>query len=144
MPGCRRPAPQLAQAKPEQRGKRRLAQRARDGDIAHLPQVLEREMQAHAEHQEDHPQLGQLLDGLRIAHEPGRERADGDPRQQVADDGGQADAPGDHPADERHHQRHGDIDQQRYLMHRFLAFLSWSVQGVLQAGHEGHFIMGSA
>ena len=68
-------------------------------------------MQAYAKHQEDHPQLSQLLDGLRMAHESGGERADDDPSQQVADDGGQANAPGDHPADERYHQRHGDIDQ---------------------------------
>ena len=74
-------------------------------------------MQADAEHEEDHAQLGELADRLRIAHEAGREGADRDAGQQVADDGGQPDATGDEAAKECGDQRHGNLDQQGQLMH---------------------------
>ena len=44
--------------------------------IAHLPQILEREVRSDAEHQEDDPELGELMDGRFVAVKPGRERSE--------------------------------------------------------------------
>jgi len=69
-------------------------------------------VQADAEHQEDDAQLGQLPDGVDVAHEAGGKGADGDACEKIADDGGQPYAPRKHPAQEGQGQCHGDVDQQ--------------------------------
>ena len=66
---------------------------------------LKGEMQPDAEHQEDHAQLGQLLDGFDIAHKTRCKRPDHDARQQISHDGGQAQPAGNQPAYKRQHQR---------------------------------------
>ena len=68
-----------------------LADRARARRCAHRQQVLEREVQADAEHQQDHADLGEL-GGERVGDEARRERADGDAGEQIADDRRQAEA----------------------------------------------------
>jgi hypothetical protein len=83
----------------------RLHQRSRDGDIPHPPQVAEGKMQPHPKHQEDHPQLGQLLDRLDIAHPSRCERPDRNPCQQVPDDRRKPELPRDDPAREGHDKR---------------------------------------
>ena len=66
--GLARPAPPPADAVAERGGDGHLADGAGYGDRAHPPEVVEREMQADAEHQEDHAQLGQLADRVDVAH----------------------------------------------------------------------------
>ena len=54
------PSPDVGKPHAEQRGEDDLADRPGNGDAAHRQQVRSREMQADAEHQQDHADLGQL------------------------------------------------------------------------------------
>ena len=84
QPCAGRPAQQQSPAPSPGRGDGDLRDRARDGDGLHRHQVLQREMQADAEHQQDHADLGQLRRQGLVGDEAGRERPDHDAREQVA------------------------------------------------------------
>lgn len=71
-------------------------------------QILDAEMQSHAEHEQGNPDPRQLLSLVGVCDQPGRERAHGDTREQVSDDGGQSHHPGEIARDERRTQRDGD------------------------------------
>ena len=84
------PAPMLPAEPPRERD----AERGRDRDLhhgagnrdrAHREQVLEREMQPDAEHQQDHADLGELVGEVLVGDEAGRERSDRDAGEQIAD-----------------------------------------------------------
>ncbi len=76
-------------------------------------------MDADAEHQQDDADLGELRGKLHVGDEPRGEWPNRHPRQQVADDHGQTEALGNHPADERGGEPHGDgCDQLRLMGHR--------------------------
>ena len=64
-------APGVAESVADRGDDDHLKQRAGNGDAADLPEVAEREVQADAEHQQDHAELGELADRARIAAEPG-------------------------------------------------------------------------
>ena len=68
----------------------RLWPHGADRDAPHRDQVLDVEMQPHAEHQQDDADLGELAGELGIGDEAGRVRADQDPCQQIPHDGGPA------------------------------------------------------
>jgi len=102
----------LPETDAEDGNQQRLPDRARNCDVAHAPEVAEGEVEAHAKHEEDDTQLGQLPDGAHIADKPGCEGADGDAGKQVANDGRQAHSPGEQPAQKGQCQCHGDVDQQ--------------------------------
>jgi hypothetical protein len=68
---------------------------ARDGDGADRQQVLEREMQAHAEHQQDDADLAEFLREALVGNETGRIGADDDAGDQVADQRRHSEAVGD-------------------------------------------------
>ena len=70
----------------EQRRADNLGDGAGDGDGADRQQILEREMQADAEHQEDDADLGELVGEALVGDEAGRERPDGDAGEQIADE----------------------------------------------------------
>ena len=55
-------------------------------DLPDRAQVLEREVQSDAEHQQDDADLGELLRERDVRDEAGRSRADEDSRQEVADE----------------------------------------------------------
>jgi hypothetical protein len=121
----RHPAPAAGQPEPERRRKQHLDHGARDRDVAHLPEILEGEMEPDAEHQEDHAELGELTDCVRVADEAGRERPHGDTRQQVARDRWQPDAPGEQASNQGVAQGHGDVDQEReFMWHRLRSVCS--------------------
>ena len=70
------PAPRLqpherGERHAERRGDRDLDHRARHRDPAHLEQVVEREVQTDAEHQQHHADLGELAASSRSATKPG-------------------------------------------------------------------------
>ena len=90
---------------------------ARNRDPPDLPEVPEREVQADAEHQQDHAELGELTDGLRIAPESRRERPQRDARDEVADDRRQPDTPGQQAADQRVREDDADVYQERNVRH---------------------------
>ena len=82
-------------------------------------QVAEREVQPDAEHQEDDAELGELRGQPGVAHEARRERPDGDARDQVADDGRQAQPRSEQPEHEGDPEpRRDDGDQRRLVNHR--------------------------
>jgi hypothetical protein len=64
--------------------------RAGDGDGADREQVLQREMQADAEHQQDDADLGQFVGEILIGDITGREGPDGDAGEEIADQGRKA------------------------------------------------------
>ena len=57
--------------KPEQRREGDLQDRAGQDDRPHRQQILEREMQADPEHQQDHADLGELRREARVRDKPG-------------------------------------------------------------------------
>jgi len=71
-----------------------LADRARYCDPADGPEVVEREVHADAEHEEDHADLCELVRDRGVRTEAGCERADGDSGREVADDRGKPQAGG--------------------------------------------------
>ena len=75
---------------PGQRGGGYLDERAADGDMPHGQQILEMEMQADAEHEQDDADLRALGSGGGIRHEARRIGADQHARQQVAHQRGEA------------------------------------------------------
>ena len=116
-----RPAPNdqpqsRAIADAEDRRHRDLPQGAGDGDLADRHQVLDREVQADAEHQQDDADLGQLAGQLLVADEARRERPDRDAGQQIADQRRQAQLDRQETAGERHDQAHDDGGDQLGLM----------------------------
>ena len=79
-------------------------------------------METDTEHQENYPQLSQLLNDLHLADKTGCKRADDNTCQQVANNGRQAKSPGKDSTKKCHDQRQGNIDQQRHFMHVLLSF----------------------
>ena len=74
----------MAEADAHQRGDDDLDDRAGHGDARHRHQVLEREVQPDAEHQQDDADLGELAGQRVIGVEARRRRADHDAGQHVA------------------------------------------------------------
>ena len=81
-----RPAPEMGHARAEQRGDRDLHRGAGQGDPSHRHQVVEREMNPHAEHQQDDADLGQLLGQGDVGDETGGVRADRHAGEEIAHD----------------------------------------------------------
>ena len=74
-----------SQPRAEQRRDHALADGAGHRDASHRQQLLDMELQADAEHQQDHADLGELFGHSRIHRHPGRVRADERAGQQIAD-----------------------------------------------------------
>jgi hypothetical protein len=72
----------------------------------HLPKLLGLQFQADEEQHHHHAELGEMLDGDHVNVEEGEDRADHDPRDQVAQHRSKAEARGDghrdHARDEKH------------------------------------------
>src|SRR3989344_2378428 len=73
-----------------------LDQGAGHGDLAHLHQIPGREVQPDPEHQQDDADLGQLRRQFGVGDETARIGADGDARDQIADQGRQLQPIGQH------------------------------------------------
>ncbi len=117
--GARRPAEQPGEPGPQRRRQRDLHDRPRHGDGAHRQQVLEREMQADAEHQQDDAHLGQLQRQMLVGDEAWRVRADQHAGEQIADERRDAEAVGERAEDERKPETGDDGgDQGRVMRHR--------------------------
>jgi hypothetical protein len=94
------PAKQAGDAGAQHRSDGALRDRAWDRDSAHGEQLLEMELQADPEHQQDDADFGELFGEMCVRREAGRMRTDRDPCQQVADDGREAETLGDVARDE--------------------------------------------
>ena len=97
-------AHQPAHAPAEHGGGGDLEQGAGDGDLAHLHQVGEREMQADPEHQQDDPDLGQLGGKFRVGDKTDGVRADDNPRDQISNERRQLQPIGQHAEHEGQHE----------------------------------------
>ncbi len=95
--------------------------------LTDLPEIAEREVEPDAEHQEDHTEFGQLLNGADVAGNPRREGTERDASEKVADDGGQAKPPRDDAAGERVAQGQRDVDEERQVVHGARAESSRSI-----------------
>jgi hypothetical protein len=113
QPRAPRPAPQAPGDGAEQRGHGNLSHGARQGDPADREQLAQREVDAHAEHQQDHANLGQLGCELRIRHEPRCEGAQRHAGEQVADQRGEAQADRGKAQQQCHGESRSDGGEQR-------------------------------
>ena len=95
---------------------KRLRQRAGNGDGADRKQILEREMQANPEHQQDDADFGELIGNALIGDEARRERADGNAGEQIADQRRQPQALGHEAEGEGEHKPHGERRDERSRM----------------------------
>ena len=76
-----RPQPARATTRPDRGGDEALDDRAGNRHALHREQLLDVELQADAEHQQDDADLGELLGDVAIGDEPRRVRADEQPGQ---------------------------------------------------------------
>ncbi len=84
--GGPRPAEQVRARGAQPRGDRALDDRAGNGHAAHGEQLVEMELEADAEHQQDDADLGELAGEMCVGDEAGRVGADQQAGEQVADD----------------------------------------------------------
>ena len=92
--------------------KRAAAEYAR----AHRPQAIRIELQADDEQHEDDAELGEVQDGLDVAHQAEPERADQAAGEQVAEHGAESQAARERHEHHRGRQVDGRIDQEPALM----------------------------
>ena len=122
-PRMMRLAGRPAQEQPDERaqdgGHEDLAHRTGDGDGSHGREVAEREVDAHAEHEQHDPDLGELEGQVRVCHEPRREGPDGDAGHEVAHDGRHPDAPREQAEEEGERETDRDRrDEDRFVVSR--------------------------
>ncbi len=115
-PATNAPPERDTQGDAHERGHGDLHDCTGDRDAANRQEVAEREVDPDAEHQQDHPEFGEFGRDRGIGDEPGRERADDDAREDVADDLGQPQTPSDETADERGSQADRDGGDQNGLV----------------------------
>ena len=113
MPRHVRPAQQQAEARADRGGDGDLHDRARDRDRLDVQQVAQREVQADAEHQQDHADLGQLRRQGLVGDEARGERPDDHARQQVAHQRRQLQPVGQHAEHEGQHEADAEQGDQR-------------------------------
>ena len=101
------PAEHVRHAETDGSGRENLCNGSGQCDVTHRQQILDREMQTDAEHQQDHANLGELPGESSIADESRREGADRDARQQVADDRRNAHQIGHQAEEQRQHKADG-------------------------------------
>ena len=111
--GSKRPAEPPADAHAERHGDQSLRHRARNGDGAHRQQVLGREVQADAEHQENDADLGELIGDILVGDEARRERPDEDAGDEIADERRQLEAVRDDAEAEGEHEAERDGGNER-------------------------------
>jgi hypothetical protein len=111
--GADSPAPQKRERHAACRRDGDLRNGAGDRDGAHRQQVLDREMQAHAEHQENDTDFGELAREIGVPDKPRRERTKRYASEEIAHKRRQAQPMGHEAADKRQHQPHGDRGDER-------------------------------
>ena len=92
----------------ERDSNQRLDQSARDGDGADRQEIIQRKVQADAEHQEDDADFRQLIGDVLVGDKARGERTDGDPGEEIADQRRQAQALHGKPQGEGKHEREDD------------------------------------
>ncbi len=111
-----RPSHQQGEANAHQRCNRDLRDRARDRDGFDRQQVLQREMQAHAEHQKDDAEFGELGRQRLVGDVTRREGADRDAGEQISDQRRHLQALGDGAENKSEPEARNDGCDQRCIM----------------------------
>jgi len=106
--GADGPAPEVRDRHAEQRGDGDLHDGAGQGNLAHRQQVVDRKMQADAEHQQHHADLGELAGQFHVGNKAGRVRTDQHAGNQIADQRRQFQPRGDEAEDQRQPEGGGD------------------------------------
>ena len=86
----------------------------------HREQLLQVELQAHAEHQQDDAHLRQLFGQVPIRFPARRVRADDDAREQVANDRGQPETLGDVAENQRGREAERQRQDQVQVVHALI------------------------
>ena len=76
------------------------------------PDAAEVDLDADLEQEQDHPDVGQELDLVAVGDVPGRERRDGQPGRQVADDSRQPELARQPAEPGREQERQADVEQE--------------------------------
>ena len=114
-----RPAPPAAEQKTAQRSQRDLGHGTGQHNAAHRQQVFQGKMQSDPEHQQHHPQLGQLLGNAHIGGDAGRVWANQHPGQHITHQGRQTQLGDQKPHQQCQPQPHGhQTDQTKIPVHR--------------------------
>ena len=111
------PSERMSDDRAEPGRDRALRDGSRDRHAPHREQLLEMELQADAEHQQDDADLGQLFGERTVRDESRCVRPDQRAGQEVTDDCRESDAAGDVPEQERGGQTSGDGENQIRRMH---------------------------
>ncbi len=90
--------------------------RAGDGDPLDGEELRHREVEPDPEHQEHHPDLGELPREAEVADEAGGRRADRHPRDEVPDERRDLQLRGDEAEDEREAEARGDRGDEAYVV----------------------------
>ena len=112
-----RPAEPMAKRHPKQRGAGDLRDGAGNGDRPHRKELLEREMQADAEHQQDDADLRELARERLVGDEARRRRADEHAGDEIADERRQTQPMGERAEHPGKGQRNDDGGDQ-WMGHR--------------------------
>ncbi|MNH10224.1 hypothetical protein D3C79_696960 [compost metagenome] len=103
-PGGDAPAEQLGEAEAEQGRQGYLDDGTRDGDVFDREQILQGEVQAHPEHQQDDADLRELGGQLQVGHIAGSKGTAHDSCRQITHHGGDPQALGQHAEDIGQHE----------------------------------------
>ena len=95
------PVPEIGECDAKPGAGEGLHQRTWDGDGPYRQQILERDMQADAEHQQDHADFGELSGDCTVHDDARGKWPDRDAGQQITHQGRQAQSGGEEPASER-------------------------------------------
>ncbi len=131
--GQRRPAERPGKAGAHQRRDGDLADRAGDRDLRDREQVLQGEVQADAEHQQDDADLGEFGGQGGVGGEARRVGADHDAGEEVSDQGLNAQPLGNQSENESEHQTRSNRGDERGMLLWHPVFLSasdWALSDV--------------
>ncbi len=91
-------------------------------DAPYGEEITHREVDPHAEHQQNHPDFGELLSQTRIGDKPGREGSNRDAGQEIAHEWRQLEAGGQQPQHKREAKSCGnDGNEGGLVRHRRLS-----------------------
>ncbi|KAF5033377.1 hypothetical protein DSECCO2_607360 [anaerobic digester metagenome] len=88
-----------------------------DSHPSHRQELFEMGLQPDTEHQQDHPDLGELFRQLQVGHYPGRMGADHDSCEEIAHDGGETDPVREVPEDQGSRETAGQGEDQVDIVH---------------------------
>src|SRR3954451_328153 len=139
---ARPPAPSeaLGQAEAEEGHKTDLPDGPRHSDAADGQEVLQREVQPDAEHEQDDTNFGELWRQGLISNKPRRERSDQNPCHKISDKRREPEAVGEHAADESKPETSNDGGNQGRVMRHQTSSYDCRAWSLIWVGYRGSSI----